>query len=36
MKLYKEITKNNLIFKTEAFLKDRYKFYIALNILESD
>ncbi len=36
MKLYKEITKNNLIFKTEAFLKDRYKFYIALKILASD
>lgn len=36
MKLYKEITKDNLIFKTEAFLKDRYKFYIALKILASD
>ena len=34
--MYKKINKNNQIFNNPEFLKDRYKYCIALQILESD
>ena len=34
--MYKKIDRNNLIFQTHEFKKDKYKFYIALKILTND
>ncbi len=34
--MYKEINKNNPIFMSQEFLKDKYKYYIAIQILKSE
>lgn len=34
--MYKRISSDNIIFKSDDFLKDKYKFYIALKILSSE
>lgn len=34
--MYKQIDKGNKVFQTNEFLKDRYKYYIVLQILENN